>query len=46
MIQVFRQTEKNQVQLSIQFQMVRRKNMEIFLKEPMKDNMRRKGEEE
>ena len=46
MIQVFRQIETDKVLLSIQFHMVRRKNIEIVLKEPMLDKKRREGEEE
>ena len=46
MIQVFRQIEKTQVLFSIFSQKVRRKNIEIFLKEPMLDKKRKEGEGE
>ena len=46
MIQVYRQIEKNKVLFSIQFQMVRRENIDILLKEPMLDRKRRERVEE
>ena len=45
MIQVFSQIENKQNFL-IQFQMIRKKNFDIFLKAPMLDKNRREGEEE
>ena len=45
MIQVFRQIENKQSFLSIQFQKVRRENIDLFLKESIVD-MKRRGEEE
>ena len=46
MIQVFRQFETNEVLFSIQFQKVRKENMDIFLIESMLDKKRSEGEAE
>ena len=46
MIQVFRQFETNEVLFSIQFQKIRKENMDIFLIESMLDKKRSEGEAE